>query len=152
MKKTKMAKQEYSSISYESGLNVRSHVCGVWPAKKWTHAGTSHVCVRARTHLRSPPFQNLPLWFMSFSSHFHFFVLVCFFIIFHLRLACLALQRENMVQKIMQPFFVFGNFVNQNEKWIMGWKVHSSQKVFHFDSVLKKMCQITILHLWFVTV
>ena len=24
---------------------------------------------------------------------------------------------ENIVQKITQPTFVFGNFINQNEKW-----------------------------------
>ena len=40
--------------------------------------------------------------------------LIVFFIIFHFLLACLALQTENIVQKIIQPIFVFGNFVNQN--------------------------------------
>ena len=44
---------------------------------------------------------------------------VCF-IIFHFCLACLALQKENIVQKITQPIFVCGNFVNQNEKQKMG--------------------------------
>ena len=64
---------------------------------------------------------------MSFSSHFSFFdfvdesyekrkyyVIVCYcFIIFHF---CLALQTENIVQKITQPIFIFGNFINQNKK------------------------------------
>ena len=78
-------------------------------------------------------------WYLSYSSHFSFFVLVdksygkskifhnsfvCFFIIFRFHLACLALQTENIVQKITQPIFIFGNFVNQNEKRKMGWKAH----------------------------
>ena len=70
---------------------------------------------------------------MSFSSHFLFFVLVeksyekpkyyiivsFFSIIFHFCFACLALQTKNIVPKIPQPIFVFGNFVNQkkNRKW-----------------------------------
>ena len=69
---------------------------------------------------------------LSFSYHFSFFVLVdksyekqkYYVIVFHFRLACLALQMENIVQKITQPIFVFGNFVNQNKKWKMGWKAH----------------------------
>ena len=28
-----------------------------------------------------------------------------------------ALQTENIVQKITQPIFIFGNFINQHEKW-----------------------------------
>jgi len=61
---------------------------------------------------------------MSFSSHFLFFILVeksyekqkyyiivCLFlfIIFHFGF---ALQTENIAQKIMQPIFIVGNFVN----------------------------------------
>ena len=82
-------------------------------------------------------------WLLSFSSHFSFFVLVdksyekrkyyiivcLFFITFHFRLACLALQTENIVQKIPQLIFVFGNFVNQNKKRKMGWKAHKYSKV-----------------------
>ena len=43
---------------------------------------------------------------------------------FSFYLARLALQTENIVQKIMQPIFIFGNFFNQNEKQKMGWKAH----------------------------
>jgi hypothetical protein len=72
---------------------------------------------------------------MSFSSHFLFFnlveksyekqkyyIIVCLFlfIIFHFGLACVAFQTENIAQKIMQPIFIVGNFVNQNEKQKMG--------------------------------
>ena len=67
---------------------------------------------------------------MSFSSHFLFLksyekqkyhVIVCLiFIIFHFHLASLALQTETIIQKIAQPTFTFGNFVNQNEKQKMG--------------------------------
>ena len=63
---------------------------------------------------------------MSFSSYFSFFILVdkgykkqncyiifCLFVdFFHFCLACLDLQMKKMVQKILQPIFVFGN-----EKW-----------------------------------
>ena len=52
-------------------------VARVWCVTSQKMDACRHIArVRARTHLRSPPFQNLPLWFMSFSSHFHFFVLV----------------------------------------------------------------------------
>ena len=65
--------------------------------------------------------------FMFGSFHFLFFVLVAklrktkilrdsLLIIFIFRLARLALQTENIVQKITQPIFVFRNFINQNEK------------------------------------
>ena len=47
------------------------------------------------------------------------FIFLLFFIF-----ACLALQMENIVEKITQPIFVFGNFVNQNENRKMGWKAH----------------------------
>jgi hypothetical protein len=35
------------------------------------------------------------------------------FFIFYFCLACLALQTENIVQKITQPIFDFGNFVTK---------------------------------------
>ena len=74
------------------------------------------------------------LQILSFSSHFSFFVLVdknyekrkyyvivcLFFIIFNFCLVCLALQTENILQKITQHIFVFGNFVNQNKNQKMG--------------------------------
>ena len=41
-------------------------------------------------------------------------------------LACLALQMENVIQKITQPIFVFGNIINQNKKRKMGWKAQKS--------------------------
>ena len=44
---------------------------------------------------------------------------------------------DNIVQKIMQPIFVFGNFVNQNEKRKMGWKAHLYQEftlIFFFQT------------------
>ena len=82
---------------------------------------------------------NLFCFLISFSFHFCFgwqklrkmkilriCLFVCLFVIFHFRLACLAFQMENIVQKITQPIFVFGNFVNENEKWKMGWKAHKS--------------------------
>ena len=61
---------------------------------------------------------------LSFSSHCSIFVLIdksyektkiLLNIFFHFHLACLALQTENIVQKITQPIFVFGNFVNQDK-------------------------------------
>ena len=43
-----------------------------------------------------------------------------YFFFFSFCLTCLALQMENVVQKITQPIFIFGNLVNQNEKQKMG--------------------------------
>ena len=65
---------------------------------------------------------------LSFSSHCSIFVLIdksyektkiLLNIFFHFHLACLALQTENIVQKITQPIFVFGNLVifGKNGKW-----------------------------------
>jgi hypothetical protein len=52
---------------------------------------------------------------------------VRFIIIFQFCLACLALQTENIAQKITQSIFVFGNFVKQNKKW--------DEKLIEFNSV-----------------
>ena len=54
---------------------------------------------------------------------------VFYILLFHFRLACLALQTENILQKITQPIFVSGNFNNQNEKRRMRWKAHKSINV-----------------------
>ena len=80
---------------------------------------------------------------------------VCF-IIFHFCLACLALQTENIVQKITQPIFVFGNFVNKNKKRKMGWKAQYLVKkesvcyssCFEWSSLMwQNLCHIIINHL-----
>ena len=79
-------------------------------------------------------FSDPSILLLSFSFHFSFFVLVDksyekqkYYVIFFFKfcLACLALQTENIVQKITQPIFVFGNFINQNENQKMGWKAHN---------------------------
>ena len=66
---------------------------------------------------------------MSFSSHFLFFVLVdkCYekqkyykidsFLLIFIFVLPYVLQTENIVLKITQPIFIFGNFINQHEKW-----------------------------------
>ena len=98
--------------------------------------GFSRIC-RVRF-----PYQNI----MSFSSHFLFFVLVdksykkqkyyvivfCFVFNYSSFLyCCLALQTENIVQKITQSIFVFGNFVvNQIKKRKMDDKLIREKLAF----------------------
>ena len=44
------------NVCLKSGQNVWSHVCGVWPAQKWSRAHTSHTCFKslfARTPTRA---------------------------------------------------------------------------------------------------
>ena len=79
-----------------------------------------------------------------------------------LRLACLALQMENIVQKITKPIFVFGNFINQNRNRKMGWNtlifvficIRTEVKIFWERSQnLKKIFQFVLtllLKAWFV--
>ena len=74
------------------------------------------------------------LYILSFSSHFLFsvlgdksyekpkyYVIACvFFIIIHFCFACLALQTENIGQKITQPIFLFlvtSSTKMKNKKW-----------------------------------
>ena len=57
------------------------------------------------------------------------------FLYYHFPLACLALQTENILQKITQPIFVSGNFVNQNKIRKMGQKAHTP-KYFKFHNLL----------------
>ena len=52
---------------------------------------------------------------------------------------CLALQTDNSKQKITQPVFVLGNFVNQNEKRKMGWKAHRSNLAKFFVCFLEEL-------------
>ena len=48
--------RKISNFCLKSGQNVWSHVCGVWPAQKWSRAHTSHTCFKslfARTRTRA---------------------------------------------------------------------------------------------------
>ena len=66
----------------KSGQNVWSHVCGVWPAQKWSHAHTSHIWfkslfTRTRTHATAhrtcacahAPSQPIPCLFGTWSRN-----------------------------------------------------------------------------------
>ena len=45
---------------------------------------------------------------------------------------------ENILQKITKTIFFLGNFVNQNEKWKMGWIAQKLlPKVLRFNWILK---------------
>ena len=39
--------RKISNFCLKSGQNVWSHVCGVWPAQKWSRAHTSHTCFKS---------------------------------------------------------------------------------------------------------
>ena len=78
-------------------------------------------------------------WLTKVTKKQDYYVIVCLFsIIFHFRFACLASQMENIIQKIMQPIFIFGNLVSQNKKWKMRWKAHMLPE---FTQLMINLCK-----------
>ena len=62
---------------------------------------------------------HFSFWLTSYKKQKHYEIVCLFFIIFHFCLACLALQTENIIQKITQPIFVLvtSSTKTKNKKW-----------------------------------